>query len=158
MTETALVGRRILVVEDELLVAMLLESILEEHNCITVGPYADLSSAVAAAQREVVDAAVLDINLAGQMVFPVAEALAGRGVPFLLLSGYGAMALPPDRRHWPVCNKPFKTDELISMLSREIAAAAQRQHSKDRGAPPTRRNGGPSRQAGQGTGKNTSHP
>jgi hypothetical protein len=106
----------------------------------------------------VLDAAVLDINLAGQMVFPVAEALAERGVPFLLLSGYGAMALPPDRRHWTVCNKPFKTDELISMLSREIAAAAQRQHSKDRGAPPTRRNGGPSRQAGQGTGKNTSHP
>jgi DNA-binding NtrC family response regulator len=158
MTETALVGRRILLVEDELLVAMLLESILEEHNCTTVGPYADLSSALAAAQREAVDAAVLDINLAGQMVFPVAEALAERGVPFLLLSGYGAMALPPDRGHWPVCNKPFKTDELISLLTREITAAAERQHTKGRGTPPARRNGGPSRRAGQGTGKNTPHP
>jgi DNA-binding response OmpR family regulator len=123
MTEIGLVGRRILLVEDELLVAMLIEAVLEEQNCITVGPFSDLTSALEAAHREQVDGAVLDINLAGQMVFPVAEVLDARGVPFLLLSGYGAMALPPDRRHWPVCDKPFKTDELVATLSRVIAAA-----------------------------------
>ena len=104
------------------MVAMLLETILEDEECTTVGPFGDLSSALAAARREMVDAAVLDINLAGEMVFPVAEALAERGVPFLLLSGYGAMALPADRRHWPVCNKPFKSDELVSELCRLVDA------------------------------------
>jgi DNA-binding response OmpR family regulator len=121
-TQTGLAGRRILLVEDEVLVSMLLESILEDENCITVGPYSDLPSALEAAHREMVDAAVLDVNLAGQMVFPVAEVLAKRGVPFLLLSGYGMRALPEDRRHWPVCDKPFKTEELLSMLRGVVAA------------------------------------
>jgi DNA-binding NtrC family response regulator len=121
MAQTGLAGRRILLVEDEVMVAMLLETILEDEKCTTVGPFGDVSSALAAARRETVDAAVLDINLAGEMVFPVAEALAERGVPFLLLSGYGATALPQDRRHWPVCDKPFKSDELVSVLRRLIA-------------------------------------
>ena len=82
-----------------------------------------LSSALVAARAEVVDGAVLDVNLAGQMVFPVAEVLAERGIPFLLLSGYGAMALPPDRRHWPVCDKPFKSDDLLAKLRELIATA-----------------------------------
>ena len=56
------------------------------------------------------------------MVFPVAEVLAERGVPFLILSGYGETALPPNRRHWPVCGKPFKSQELLRRLSRLIAA------------------------------------
>jgi DNA-binding response OmpR family regulator len=120
--QTGLAGRRILLVEDEALVAMLLETVLEDENCIMVGPYSDLVSAQEAARREVVDAAVLDVNLAGQMVFPVAEVLAERGVPFVLLSGYGTRALPENRPDWPVCNKPFKTEELVSMLRRMVAA------------------------------------
>ena len=103
------------------MVAMLLETVLEDEKCTIVGPFGDVSSALAAARREMVDAAVLDISLAGEMVFPVAEALVERDVPFLLLSGYGATALPPDRRHWPVCGKPFKSDELVSMLHRLVA-------------------------------------
>ena len=91
---------------------------------ITVGPFGDLSSALAAARSELVDGAVLDINLAGEMVFPVAEALEERGIPFLLLSGYGAMALPQDRSHWPVCDKPFKSDELVTRLDHVIATTA----------------------------------
>jgi DNA-binding response OmpR family regulator len=123
MTQAGLSGRRILLVEDEVMVAMLLETILQDEDCVTVGPYGDLSSALVAARAEVVDGAVLDVNLAGQMVFPVAEVLAERGIPFLLLSGYGAMALPPDRRHWPVCDKPFKSDDLLAKLRELIATA-----------------------------------
>jgi chemotaxis family two-component system sensor kinase Cph1 len=123
MTQTGLAGRRILLVEDELMISMLLETILEDENCTTVGPFGDLSSALTAAHHEIVDAAVLDINLAGEMVFPVADVLAERGVPFLLLSGYGAMGLPQDRRHWPICNKPFNSGELVSVLCRLVAGA-----------------------------------
>jgi DNA-binding response OmpR family regulator len=124
MGQPMLAGRRILLVEDELMIAMLVELILDEEHCTTVGPFGDVSSALAAAQTELLDAAVLDINLAGEMVFPVADALAERGAPFLLLSGYGAMALPSNRRHWPVYDKPFKSDELVAELGRLIAAAA----------------------------------
>jgi DNA-binding response OmpR family regulator len=122
MTEAALAGRRVLLVEDEVLVAMLVETALEDENCTIVGPYGDLGEALEAARSEALDLAVLDINLAGQMVFPVAEVLAARGVPFLLLSGYGEAALPGDRRHWPICAKPFNLDDLVSTLSRLVAA------------------------------------
>jgi DNA-binding response OmpR family regulator len=122
MTEAALDGCRVLLVEDELLVAMLVETALEDENCTIVGPYGDLGEALEAARSEALDVAVLDINLAGQMVFPVAELLAERGVPFLLLSGYGDVALPGDRRHWPICAKPFNLHDLVSTLSRLVAA------------------------------------
>lgn len=122
MTEVALAGCRVLVVEDELLVAMLVETALEDENCTIVGPYGGLREALEAARSEALDLAVLDINLGGELVFPVAEVLAGRGVPFLLLSGYGEVALPNDRRHWPICSKPFNLHDLVAVLSRLVAA------------------------------------
>jgi DNA-binding response OmpR family regulator len=112
----ALEGCRVLVVEDELAIAMLLESALEDERCVVVGPYSCLRDALVAARNETLDLALLDINLEGEMVFPVAEVLAQRGVPFLILSGYGETALPPNRRHWPVCSKPFKLEQLMSAL------------------------------------------
>ena len=66
------------------------------------------------------DLAVLDINLAGEMVFPAAEVLAERGVPFLLLSGYGDTRLPLGRQDWPVCGKPFRMDDLFSRLAQMV--------------------------------------
>jgi hypothetical protein len=66
---------------------------------------------------------VLDVNLAGVMVFTVAEALAGRGVPFLFLSGYGPHAVPPGHPEWRVCGKPFTDEDLIASLVRVVAAA-----------------------------------
>jgi DNA-binding response OmpR family regulator len=123
MTEAALAGCRVLVVEDELLVAMLVETALEDENCIIVGPFGDLAEALEAARSEALDVAVLDVNLAGKMVFPVAEMLAERGVPFLLLSGYGEAALPSNRRHWPICAKPFNISNLVAELSRLVTSA-----------------------------------
>jgi DNA-binding response OmpR family regulator len=121
MTETALTGRRVMLVEDETLVAMLVETALEEENCSIVGPYGNVGAALEAARSEDFDLAVLDVNLAGELVFPVAEVLAQRGVPFLLLSGYGEAALPADRKHWPICAKPFSMSELVSVLERLVA-------------------------------------
>ena len=120
MTQAALTGRRVMIVEDELLIAMLIESMLDDENCTVVGPYAAFDVALAAAGREALDAAVLDINLGGQMVFPVGDALEERGIPFLLMSGYGDLTLPSNRRHWPVCVKPVRNDELISTLTRLV--------------------------------------
>lgn len=117
MAASSLDGRRVLVVEDEMLIAMLVETALQDENCTVVGPYGSLSEAMEAARTETLDLAVLDINLAGKLVFPAAEVLAARGVPFLLLSGYGEIALPSNRRHWPICAKPFSLSDLLSRLT-----------------------------------------
>ncbi len=66
------------------------------------------------------DGALLDINLAGEKVFPAAEVLAGRGVPFLLVSGYGSDALPAHRRNWAVCPKPFRIEDVLNRLAELI--------------------------------------
>ena len=85
-----LAGARVLVVEDEMLVSLLIEDILTDSKCIIVGPYDRVPAALEAARTLALDAAVLDVNLAGTKVYPVAEMLSARGIPFVLLSGYGA--------------------------------------------------------------------
>jgi CheY-like chemotaxis protein len=113
-------GKRILVVEDELLVAMMIEDILLEQNCSVIGPFSNLTDALAAAQTASFDAAVLDVNLHGQKSYPVGEILAARKIPFFLLSGYGEAALPEDHPEWRTCNKPFTAAELIQALAEQL--------------------------------------
>jgi CheY-like chemotaxis protein len=117
-----LAGKRILVVEDEALVAMLIESLLEEYGCCVVGPCSTVAKALTVAHSETFDLAVLDVNLRGEKVYPVAELLAERHIPFLFLSGYGEEAIPPGHSDWKVCTKPFRSNDLIKMLSVAIAA------------------------------------
>ncbi len=116
MSIAALQGRRILLVEDEVLIAMALETSLEDHGCHVVGPYGRLAEALHAAEHERLDAALMDVNLVGERVFPAAEMLSRRSVPFLLLSGYGDRALPEERRHWAVMSKPFEVDRVLATL------------------------------------------
>ena len=115
-----LAGKRVLVVEDELLVALLVEDTLAEAGCIVVGPFARVRDALAAVQAETVDVALLDVNVAGERVFPVAYALEERGVPFLFLTGYGEAALPRDRPGWDACSKPFYPKQLTDELARKV--------------------------------------
>ena len=115
-----LAGKRVMVVEDELLVAMLVEDVLAEAGCIIVGPFARVAPALAAALTAAVDIALLDVNIANEMVFPVAHALEARGVPFLFVSGYGRDALPRDRPDWEACAKPFHASELAERLARRL--------------------------------------
>ena len=122
----ALAGKRILIVEDEMLVVLLLESTLADFGCIVVGSCSTVAEALKAVEAETLlfDAALLDVNLNGERVFPVAYALAERHIPFLFVSGYGAGALPPNcPRDWVVCAKPFKVDDLAAMLLATIARA-----------------------------------
>jgi CheY-like chemotaxis protein len=118
-----LAGKRVLVVEDEYLVAMLIEDVLEECGCSIVGPCGTVAAALEAAQTDTFDLAVLDVNLRGLKVYPVAELLAERHVPFLFLSGYGDDAIPPGRSTWKVCTKPFRSNDLVAMLQGVLAAA-----------------------------------
>jgi CheY-like chemotaxis protein len=100
-------GLRILVLEDTLLVAELIAYELEELGCQTVGPVPRVAQAMTLARTEPLDGALLDINLAGEYCFPVAEILAERGVPFVFVTGYGDSALPPAYRAVPRLTKPF---------------------------------------------------
>lgn len=90
-----------------MMIAMLLEDTLADFGFAVVGPCARLSDAIASAQREDLDAAILDVNLDGSPVYPVAEALAARGIPFLFATGYGQAALPEPWCDRPTLAKPF---------------------------------------------------
>ncbi len=120
MTDTP-ARRRILVVEDEALVAMQLEDMLAELGHEIAASCARLDEAVATARTVACDVAVLDINLSGQKSFPVAEMLKDRGVPFLFATGYGASILPPALADARVLHKPYSLDDLKSALSHALA-------------------------------------
>ena len=111
-----LVGLRILVVEDEFLVAVALEDDLREAGAGIVGPFSDLPAALAGVERQAFDLAVLDINLGGTMVYPLADALLKRQVPFLFLSGYIAGDLPLRFATQCRVSKPYDPARLIDEI------------------------------------------
>ena len=121
----ALQGVKVLVVEDEYLVAALMEDILESAGCVVAGPIPRLAQALDAANREACDVAVLDVNLAGERVYPVADILAQRNVPFVFLTGYGV--LPGEYANRPRLCKPFKMADLLDTLS-DIVKTAPASH------------------------------
>jgi CheY-like chemotaxis protein len=119
-------GLRILLVEDESVIAMLLEDMLVESGHEVVGPVARVDNAVEMAQHETMDVAILDVNLNGQEVYPVAAALAARGIPFIFATGYGRGRLRAPYQDSPTLTKPFQWRDVSAMLSKigEAKAAA----------------------------------
>jgi DNA-binding NarL/FixJ family response regulator len=111
-------GRRVLVVEDEFLVAMDLELMLGELGCEVVGPIGDLANALRAAQEESFDLALLDVNVGGEPVTGVAEALVERGVPIVFCTGYQAANLPERYATAPTLMKPFQAADIAAALQR----------------------------------------
>jgi CheY-like chemotaxis protein len=112
-----LVGRRVLVVEDEMMIAMLVEDMLAELGCSVVGPAHALDAALNLAKTESgLDAALLDVNLGGQPVFAVADALRAKGVPAIFSTGYGDAGLRDVDRGSPVLQKPFRAGDLARAL------------------------------------------
>ncbi len=116
----SLAGLRVLVVEDEAMVALLLEEYIEEIGCTVVGPVAQVDPALAKLAESLVDAAVLDVNLQGSWSYPIADALAARGLPFLFITGYGKAGLDPAYRDRPLMQKPFTQDGLEAALKRLV--------------------------------------
>lgn len=110
-------GIRVLVVEDEGVVAMMIEDMLQELGCeivALVGRFADACRIAAVTQA---DLALLDVNLSGQRVFPVAEILREREIPFVFSTGYGSSGLPPEFSGYPVLGKPFSARDLRQAIA-----------------------------------------
>jgi CheY-like chemotaxis protein len=118
-------GIKVLIVEDESFVALMIEDMLEELGCEVVASVARLTEACGIAGTAEIDLAVLDINLGGERSFPVAEILRGRGVPFMFSTGYGAAGLPAELSGSPVLSKPFSANELQEMLSSALGLPLQ---------------------------------
>jgi DNA-binding response OmpR family regulator len=106
----------VLLVEDEMCLAMMLQDLLEDAG-YRVLKAARVSGALALAGTESIDAAILDVNLAGKEVFPVADELRRRGVPFMFASGYGDRGLPGSFRGSPMLQKPYDPVALEAMLA-----------------------------------------
>jgi CheY-like chemotaxis protein len=110
--------RRVLLVEDEIFVVWLVEDMLADLGCAVVGPASSVNQALAMIDAEAIDAAVLDVNLNGQMSYPIADALAARGVPFVFSTGYNKDTLLDGYRTFPVLQKPIQRSELSDMLAK----------------------------------------
>jgi CheY-like chemotaxis protein len=117
-------GKRILVVDDEVMIRMLLVDMLNELGYTVTGEATRLDEALEAAQSGDFDVAILDVNLHGQTIEPVAEAIAESGRPFVFATGYNEMALPEGFRDRPMLRKPFQMDGLCRTLETALAARA----------------------------------
>jgi two-component system, response regulator PdtaR len=104
---------RIFIVEDEAMLAFVLEQDLADAGYATVGPYRNLAAARRAAAEENFDMAILDINLSGELAYPLAEDLAQRNIPFFFLSGYGGESIPVQFRNVPRLAKPYDIAQLL---------------------------------------------
>ncbi|USQ95037.1 response regulator [Caulobacter sp. RL271] len=121
---TTLSSLKVLVVEDEALVSMLVEDMLTDLGCAIVGPAAEIEEALRLANSADIDAALLDVNLGGRPIFPVADALKARGVPFAFASGYGEAGLTEDHRGATVLQKPFREADLRRVLEGLVGQTA----------------------------------
>jgi CheY-like chemotaxis protein len=110
-------GLRVLLVEDEMMVALLLEGMLADFGHEIVGPAARLEKAVEMAQQEAMDVAILDVNIDGEEVYPVADALDARGIPFIFATGYGRAGLRAPYRDRPTLQKPYLADDLHAAIT-----------------------------------------
>ena len=110
--------RQILVIEDEALVAMLVEDALLDCGFDVIGPARSVAEALELLEAEQPAAAVLDLNLGGENSLAVADALSARGIPFLVATGYGSAGLPQTHRHVPVLPKPYDPADLTTLVER----------------------------------------
>jgi len=108
---------RVFIVEDEFQVLLLLEDMIADLGCEIVATASTLSSALEKAQSCEADAAILDVNLAGQKVYPVAECLRRRGMPIIFSTGYGLAGIEPFWRSYPVLEKPYLPAQLAAALA-----------------------------------------
>ena len=126
MTGSLPEGCRILIVEDEFLIALFLQETLEDEGCRIVGPVGRVDEAVLIARQGGIDAAVLDASLAGEPVTAVADALEAGNVPFVFHSGYGPEHLPQRHRHRPLLRKPCRPSDVVGALSGAIDRGGRR--------------------------------
>ncbi|MDH7972186.1 response regulator [Sphingomonas sp. AR_OL41] len=115
-------GRRVLVVEDEMMVLMNIEGALADLGCAAISSAATVDDALALLKAEHFDVAMLDVNLGGQASYRVADALAGRSIPFVFSTGYGEHGVEPRFGDRPVLQKPYSDADLGAALASLLSA------------------------------------
>ncbi|QNP45730.1 response regulator [Sphingomonas sediminicola] len=116
-----LIGKRVLVVEDEAILAMSVEDMIHELGCVVVGPALSAADGEQLARTQALDAAVLDINMGESSSFAIATALHERAIPFGFATGYGRTGVPAEFASVPVLAKPYTGEALGEMLRRLFA-------------------------------------
>ena len=111
-------GLRVLIVEDEALIASLVEDFLLDLGCDVVGPAMHMTDAIQLAREAAIDGATLDVNIVGEKVYPVADILTERGIPFVFMTGYGEARLRKCDSGRPVLQKPYALEQLVDILAR----------------------------------------
>jgi two-component SAPR family response regulator len=109
-------GNRVLLVEDEILVAMMMKDILTELGFTVIGPFSRLADAMVAAVHDEIDAGIIDINLGGEFVYPVADVLAARQIPFVFVTGYGVESVDGRFGYVPIIKKPVQRQALQTIF------------------------------------------
>jgi CheY-like chemotaxis protein len=123
LSKEELSNRNVLVVEDEMMIAMLIEDMLDEFGCKLVGPATNVPRALELIGKESIEIAVLDLNLDGHDTYVIADALHEKNVPFIFATGYGAIGLRKEYGNRPVLQKPFQTKDLEIALAQALAGS-----------------------------------
>lgn len=117
-------GKRILLVEDSPVVGPFTADLLQDLGCEVVGPAPNMAAARELIRQARFDAAMMDVHIRGERVFPLCEALEGRGVPFILTSGYADWTMPEKWRDRPRLQKPYTIDDVREVLAGLLSASA----------------------------------
>ena len=123
LSKPELSNRNVLVVEDEMMIAMLIEDMLDEFGCKLVGPATSIPRALELIGKESIEIAILDLNLDGHDTYAIADALQEKNVPFIFATGYGSMGLRKEYGNRPVLQKPFQTQDLEIALAQALAGS-----------------------------------
>lgn len=113
----SLAGRKVLIVEDEAVAALYLAGLVRDLGCVVVGPAQALGEAMALARGELLDAAMLDLNLRGEAAWPVADELHSRNVPFVILSGYAELDVGRETGALVILAKPVAPEQVAAALA-----------------------------------------
>lgn len=117
-------GARVLIVEDEALIALMLEDVLAEFGCRIVGTAGSIAAALPLAQDADIDLALLDVNIRGVPVDPVIAVLQRRRIPFLLVTGYCPAELTGDYAKYPILHKPLRPSHLVEAVRKLLPMTA----------------------------------
>jgi DNA-binding response OmpR family regulator len=117
-------GGSVFLVEDEVMIRMMVADMLEELGYSVVAEAGDIEQALKLARTANFDIAILDVNVNGKLISPVAEVIEGRSRPFIFATGYGTQGLPPEYRDRPALQKPFQMENLAIMIERTLKGSA----------------------------------
>ena len=124
MTPSKPFGGSVFLVEDEVMIRMMVADMLEELGYSIAGEAGEIDQAVKLARTASFDIAILDVNVNGKLISPVAEVIEARDRPFIFATGYGAQGLPPEYRDRPALQKPFQIETLAAMIERTLRGTA----------------------------------